>query len=920
MADQTTPPDANPGSPAPGAAGIRPPAAEPVPAAPASETAGSPRAPAPTEEDSGNNFRQPNEARGRAPAAERTPDAAKNEIAEVVPDETRLIVTLSPVGQKVRPSRIEDAIKGEIPIARFRDALSRLTSEKAEQIGVGPLAVLASDIVGPSLAIAAAVCQASTIQYVRLSDNRFDMGSDAGQLAALIQDTLASSPEADLIVDARVTAQHPPFWQLNKSLSAARVACAAAGIRALVIVRKEDFKRETNRDGMDEWRKNSMSLQQIERAIVVALAEEEDDRLQRDPAKSSLERRLDLHERHVQELWDALADDGLSAFVDELGKGFEASRAGRREELFRQAVINPETRNPAQATALFLGAFLPDLRRQNFLEIHQHLHVIAGANWRPRKKDQDGEIEKWDATPSDFDRAHVGITFESDGTDQLLRARIGGAAAIAQFRGMFVKTGADALRLFIEGGLTTFPLLASGDDKALAGLVSLSEDKFRREQLSPLDVDQVRREALSLAFTHSPRLLANAETNKVASAAATYLSELAERLPLASLSDNEGSRTIAALRLLLEDVLELARNCELQENGADWLHDVIARTAFIHPTLRWHMVFCDLYENEARLRQRTILTDRFWQIAINAIGERADLLRDAMREAAKLLSMPDSEGVVQSFRTQILSRLVTVWLFSVAAAMTEKRSPDASKPVDAAILFDEGLIRDVSAPLLSTRFNSTHCRLAEIEFDVIIRTRGSEEDAHVLERIQHLNQVARVVRSTCLSVLQTFLPLTILGDDQKLFLDRLASIIDKSTIGRPDPRAGSFFASHRWVSANMMADQREVTPLSSFEEAVHRWLVAMPLAVIMAERELSASPTPLATLLSRSTSNDIPRRLGQQIDAMRADQRSAREALASIDNRETRKRAEEFLIDRRTALEKLRAELLTLIQQQVKVG
>ena len=260
-----------------------------------------------------------------------------------------------------------------------------------------------------------------------------------------------------------------------------------------------------------------------------------------------------------------------------------------------------------------------------------------------------------------------------------------------------------------------------------------------------------------------------------------------------------------------------------------------------------------------------------------------------------------------------------MWLFSAAAAMMEKRSPSGSKSGDAAILFDNGLVADLSGPLLSTGFNVAHRRLAEIEFDVMIRTRGSDEDAHVLERINHLGQVARVVRSTCLAILRTFLPLDLLGDDEKPFLDRLAFIIDKSKIGI-DARTGSFFAPHRWVPANVMSDEREAAPASSFEGAVGKWLAAMPLAAIMAERDLSASATPLASLLSRSPSKDTPRRLGQQIDAMRADLRSAHEALSVVANRELRSKADAFLMDRRNELDRLRTELLALIQGEAKVG
>jgi hypothetical protein len=916
MADESSPGGTSSGSDAGTTLPAPTPSGDQQPGTQASEPATAPHPPAPAE-NAGQwaNFRTDPVNKGRAASAEKTPDAIHNEEPEDALSEDLLRDLRASINQKPRPSRIEDAIESEIPIPRLRTSLYRLAEEKVKQQDIRPFAVFASTIVGPSLAIAAAICNSKPIHYVRLSSDTFESGTDAGQLTTIIREAQTSSPGSHVIIDARQTAQHPPFWVINKNLSAGRAACEAAGIRALVIVRNEDFRRETSREGMEEWRVQALPLQQIERPIVVTLAEEEDDRLHRDAEKSSLERRLDVHERHVQELWDALAGDELSAFVDELGKGYEASRAGLREDLFRHAVINPETRNPAQAAAIFLGSFLPDLKKDTFLELHQHLHLVAGSNWRPRKKDKKGEIERWDTSPTDFDRERAGVTFENSGTDPMLRARIGGAAAIQQFRGMFIKTGADTLRLFIEDGLATFPLLAADDEKAVAGLVSLTDEKLRREHLSPLLVDEVRTEVLSLALTRVPQLLNTAETGKVVSAVATYLSELAERLPLASSSNGDtADGATSALKLLLEDTLEIARNSELAEESADWLHDVIARTAFIYPTLRWRMVFRDIYETSARIRQRTLLTNRFWLIAINAIRHRPDLLRNAMREAAKLLTESDAGGWVHTFRIQVFSRLLTIWLFSAAAAMSGKSSQEAVSTDGASSLFDDGFIPDLSGALLAPAFNTTHRRLVEIELDVVSRTSGSADDAHVLERINHLVQIVRIIRSTCLAVLQIFLPLNHLGKEERVFLDQFALIIDKLGTDHSEARRGSFFARYRWAPAEVTSGE-ERTSLSSFEEAVCQWLAAIPLAVIIAERNLSASRRPLSSLLPLAQISKEPLlQLGQQIDAMRTYLQYAHEALKSFGDRETRKQAEAFLIDRRSELDKLRAELLLLIK------
>jgi hypothetical protein len=133
----------------------------------------------------------------------------------------------------------------------------------------------------------------------------------------------------------------------------------------------------------------------------------------------------------------------------------------------------------------------------------------------------------------------------------------------------------------------------------------LTEEKLRREHVSPLDHDAVRAEILALALTHAPQQLDSDQSAAVAEAEPIYLSEIAERLPLAgtTFGKEPGAAATGALKLLLEDVLEVARGCELLEQGADWLHDLIAGTAFLAPASRWRMVFSEIYEGKARLRQ-----------------------------------------------------------------------------------------------------------------------------------------------------------------------------------------------------------------------------------------------------------------------------------------------------------------------------
>jgi hypothetical protein len=237
----------------------------------------------------------------------------------------------------------------------------------------------------------------------------------------------------------------------------------------------------------------------------------------------------------------------------------------------------------------------------------------------------------------------------------------------------------------------------------------------------------------------------------------------------------------------------------------------------------------------------------------------------------------------------------------------------------AASLLDDGFITDLSDALLAPAFNAGHHRLVEIELEVVSRTSGSTDDAHVLERIDHLVQVVRIVRSTCLAALQIFLPLNLLGKDERVFLDQFALIIDRLGTDHPHARPGSFFARYRWVPEDLTLGEERTSPASSFEEAVRRWLAAIPLAVIIAERNLSASPRPLSSLLSPTLFSKEPlHRLGQQIDSIRTYLLCAREALKSVSDRETRKQAEAFLIDRRSELDKLRAELLILVKDLPK--
>jgi hypothetical protein len=825
---------------------------------------------------------------------------------------------------KSAPEDMAIAIQREIPIARLRAALLRLTAEKIRERALGPLVVLAPDITGANLTMAAAICRSepNAIQHRELNADRFGSGAESSDLFSAIADTLQQAPGSHVVIDARHMAAHPPFWLVNRNLTDAFAACEAAGVRAVVVVTGQDFKRSTTRGDADQWRQYASPLDGIERHVVVALAEEEDDRLARGEVKSALNRRIDYHEASVQEMWDALTRGELSAFVDELEKGHESSRAGRREELFRRVVINLETRNPAQASALFLGSFLPDLKKQTFLEAHQHLHTIAGSHWRPRKKDKRGEIEKWDPAPTDFDRETVGVTFESNGVDPILRARMGGDAAVQQFRALFVKIGAEALRLFIDDGLTTFPLLASGDDKALTGLVSISEEKFRREHASPLQIDSVRRQALAFALTYGPQALERAEIAQTVNAVATYLSELAERLPVAQSPNGDSlDGTTSALKLLLADLLEIARGYELSEQGVDWLHDSIARTAFVSPALRWRAVFCEIYEDNARFRQRTLLTNRFWPIIINAARDRPDLLRSAMIEAAKRLAEPDVEEWIRSFRLQLFSRLLTVWLYSATAAAFDKGAADprGAGSADGSNLLEEGFIRTLANPLFTPAFVDGHFRLGEVEASVLVRTRGSHEDAAVLARVDQPGQIMRIVRSTCLAVLHVLLPLDIAGQDQRAFLDRFAACVDQLDNRDAAARRGGFFAAYRWTNDN--GTGATPAPASSFEQAVQRWLAAAPLAVILAERDLTSSATSLSEIMSRVPSPRVTARLlGRQIDALRPDLQCAREALGCIAGQDARRRADAFLSQRRSELAKLRNELLATIRNEAGPG
>ncbi|MEM8948767.1 MAG: hypothetical protein AAGC99_05485 [Pseudomonadota bacterium] len=780
-----------------------------------------------------------------------------------------------------------------------------------------PFSIYCAEFDPLALTLAAGFFGSQPATVLELDKELATVAEESLDLTKLVHD--CEAPTQRLVIDAHRCSNHVRFWEKISSAVDLQRFCSEHGYQIILRIGAEDLACANKWAAGQDWEAFRVAEPGFEEKFIIDVAVEQDDRLDQVANRQELARRVDRPDSTtLLDLLDALLKGEVPGFVDELEKDYEQGRAGQRERVFRRALLDPESKNPGQASALFVGAFFPGIKRSTFLQLNKFLHLVAMSVWKPQKRHETtGELEPWDPMPSDQDRNVVGVYFEAAADATILQSRLGGSAALRQYQDLFNRSAPDALTFFVDGGLVQYPVLADDDKGAHEALVELTAGILQGEFDKPLLVPDCRKKILDIALTHQPHKLNRAQGLALRKHAPLFLVDVTQRL---SLGEEDGSQENEAsaqgLKLLLADLLEVSRLCEIQNSRMEWLHDIIVRTTILSPNPMWNFVMGRLYDRQARLRQQWLVTNGLWRNiseALKGAPSRLNALVDACLEQLDLTKAPLPD---QQFRLQLCSRLLILWLSSLSVALRQLREGDPEE-LETAKQFCEALSEsqfiasgDVAAK--ARELSLAHQVLRQAEFQFIERTRGSDIDRDVLEGMRHLASEQNV-QTTSVVILESLMPIPTKPDERKAFLNAFEQLyIDAQGNGpglskiKPAPAVAYELTSD--TSRKMQAPPQK-TP---YEEREEFWLSCLPLALIFVERAAGGDKRMLIDGLRRAAKPKAAAGLlHKQIGDLKHDFKCAANAAKSLADVDLAKTVHKQMIERYRELDELRKDLVS---------
>ena len=815
--------------------------------------------------------------------------------------------------------KLDDAAAEDVDTQSIRIRFQSLAQEFLTA-PLPPFCIYCAEFDRLALTLSAGFFRSQPATLLRLDTELVTVAGGDLDLTILVKECEAETRR--LVIDARRSAKHHRFWERISSTASLRRFCDDNDYQIILLIGAEDLSSADKWAAGQNWSTFQIAEPGFENDFIITVASEQDERLSHPAKRQELARRTDRFGGATQlDLLDALLKGEVSDFVTDLEKDYEQGRAGQRESVFRQALLDPDTKNPGQASALFVGAFFPNVKRSTFLQLNRLLHEIAMSVWKPQKLNEaTGELEEWDPLPSDQDRNVVGVYFEAAAGTTVLQSRLGGSAAMRQYQDLFSRSAPDALTIFVDNGLIGYPILADDDQAAHEALVKLTVSILEGEFEEPLRVSKCRQKILDLALTQKPYELNRSQRFALRTHTPLYLVDVTQRLSASRQDDSQDGETSAeGLKLLLSDLLEISRRCEGEDARMEWLHDIIVRTAILSPNPVWDFVFGSLYERKARLRQRWFVTNGLWSNLSEALRGAPARLNALLDECLEKLDLSKDPLRDQQFRLRLCSRLLILWLSSLSAAQRQLHEGDAEE-LETAKRFCETLREnkftasgDVAAK--SRELSIAHEDLRQAEFEYAERTRGSELDRDVFEQVRQDFVSERSVRTTSLVILEALLPMPTNAEIRQKFLDALQKSFENTGNGvNANPSGFGGLGQAPTVAYSMSdasSERRTASQKTSFEQRERFWLSCLPLALIFVERSAGGDKQMLIDGLRRAANPKAAAGLlHKQIGDLKNDFQCASKAAKGLDDIQAAKALHAQLVIRYQELDEIRKELV----------